>query len=97
MAKIYFNPKRKEMNELGIKLHPHFMTKVACEDEITMDDIRRVLSYRDELIVVLNKRSPKPPNVSASEYTFQNTLFINEIKKVHKWLNEKLIYKNEMR
>ncbi|MES2285799.1 MAG: hypothetical protein V4547_08945 [Bacteroidota bacterium] len=75
---------------------PKFMTKVACEDEITMEDIRSVQNYRDQLCVVLDKRSPKPPEMKASEYTFQNMLLVNEIQGIHKWLKEKLQYSNEM-
>jgi len=63
---------------------PVFMTKVACEDEITMDDIRRVQYYRDNLILEMNH--PKKDSETITVYNYNKTRLLNEIQIIHKWL-----------
>ena len=68
----------------------NFMTKVLCEEEITMDDIRRVEKYRDELIVLLNQ-TVKPASENWFYFNKRTGNLVSEIQLIHVWIKQQLI------
>jgi len=64
-----------------------FMKEVACEEEITMDDIRRVVNYRDNLIVELTKRV-KSKSMTKWAFHKENDAIVSEIDTIHVWLKQ---------